>query len=668
MLASMSTRLASDNYYLLFPILGLLIFSISYISIYGFRASLISFSGLLAIVLSFANKQIGIEILLHGLLIGLGGIWALLLSFSFHNLLQKRQIENGLADCIILTSEYMRLRGQLALAAENSTTLQTALYDLQIKLNTLHETLRELLLNERQNSGLSNFKRKQLLIFIELIDIMELSLANPANNEQINKLFAGRKALLKPFIDLGSELSNRLERIGYPMKSGSEMRPVENLNPLIEACKLNVRQYIAEVKLPKAREGALLLHNLQDYEEQQLQKIKSIEIIFKDLEGSKSSELQGKAGKKFITQQDYDPAVLKENFTFKSPIFKHSVRLTIAMLVGFSVGIIFSIQNAYWILLTIVVIMRPGYTLTKERSKQRLYGTLIGAAIAAVIVLISQNTYFYTVLSIISLMLAFSFLQKNYRTASIFVTTSVIFIYALINPNAFQVIQFRIIDTLTGAAISMLAISFLWPAWEVQNIKTVIATAIKASRNYLTTINDYYHQSAEDRTSYKLARKEAFLGMGDLNGAFQRMSQEPESKQKNLGKLYEIVGLNHTFLAATAALGTYLLSKKNEEVSDSFEVILAAIDTNLNQALQSLQKQELTEDIATDKLEEAYENLDEQFNQLVATRTKQLEEDNAQPIDPDVRKKMQKEKLISDQLKWLATISGNLKKLVKELD
>jgi uncharacterized membrane protein YccC len=623
---------------------------------------------LLAIVLSFANKQIGIEILLHGLLIGLGGIWALLLSFSFHNLLQKRQIENGLADCLILTSEYMRLRGQLALAAENSTTLQTALYDLQVKLNALHETLRELLLNERQNSGLSNFKRKQLLIFIELIDIMELSLANPANNEQINTLFAGQKALLKPFIDLGSELSNRLERIGYPMKSGSEMRPVENLNPLIENCKLNVRQYIVEVKLPKAREGALLLHNLIDYEEQQLQKIESIEIIFKDLEGSKSSELQGKAGKKFITQQDYDPAVLKENFTFKSPIFKHSVRLTIAMLVGFSVGIIFSIQNAYWILLTIVVIMRPGYTLTKERSKQRLYGTLIGAAIAAVIVLISQNTYLYTVLSIISLMLAFSFLQKNYRTASIFVTTSVIFIYALINPNAFQVIQFRIIDTLTGAAISMLAISFLWPAWEIQNIKTVIATAIKASRNYLTTINDYYHQSAEDRTSYKLARKEAFLGMGNLNGAFQRMSQEPESKQKNLGKLYEIVGLNHTFLAATAALGTYLLSKKNEEVSDSFEVILAAIDSNLNQALQSLQKQELTEDIATDKLEEAYENLDEQFNQLVAIRTKQLEEDNSQPIDPDVRKKMQKEKLISDQLKWLATISGNLKKLVKELD
>jgi uncharacterized membrane protein YccC len=338
------------------------------------------------------------------------------------------------------------------------------------------------------------------------------------------------------------------------------------------------------------------------------------------------------------------------------------------MLLGFSVGIIFSIQNAYWILLTIVVIMRPGYTLTKERSKQRLYGTLIGAAIAAIIVFISQNTYLYSVLAITSLMLAFTFIQKNYRTSSVFVTTTVIFIYALINPDAFEVIQFRIIDTLTGAAISMLAISFLWPAWEVQNIRTVILKALTASRNYLNTINEYYHQSIEDRTSYKLARKEAFLEMGNLNGAFQRMSQEPESKQQNLGKLYEIVGLNHTFVAAVAALGTYILSKKNEEVSNSFEVIMQSIETNLNQALQTLDKKEETEGVSSDKLEAAYGDLDQQFNDLVAIRTQQLEQENPQPIDPDFRKNMQKARLITDQLKWLTTISGNLKKMVKELD
>lgn len=668
MFASIFTRLASDHYYILFPVLSVLIFSISYISIYGFRASLISFSGLLAIVLSFANKQEGIEILIHGSMIGIGGLWALLLSFTFHSALQKKQIEKGLAECLQLTAQYMKVRGRLAVESLHASELKSELYDLQIKLNALHETLRELLLNERQNSGLSNFKRKQLLMFIELIDILELALANPANYEQINQLFAKQKGLLKPFIDLVFELSDRLKVMSSQMQNASKIIRPGEVAPLIEQCRINIQKYVNEVKLPKARDGALLLHNLLDYEEKQLQKIESIEIIFKDLEGQQSSELQGKAGKKFITQQDYDFSILKENFTFKSPIFKHSARLTIAMLVGYGAGVIFSIQNPYWILLTIVVIMRPGYTLTKERSKQRLYGTLIGAAIAALIVLFTQNSYVYAVLSITSLMFAFSFIQKNYRTSSIFVTTAVVFIYALINPDAFEVIQYRIIDTLTGAGISMLAISFLWPAWEVQNINTVIIKAISASRNYLTTINEYYHSTNGDTTAYKLARKEAFLEMGNLNGAFQRMSQEPESKQQNLGKLYEIVGLNHTFLSATAALGTYILNKKNAEISDSFEVIMESIDVNLNQALQALAKKDITEDMAPDKLQEAYGALDQQFNELVAIRTQQLAQENPQPIDPEFRKNMQKTRLVTDQLKWLTTISGNLKKLVREID
>ncbi len=665
-IATIATRLATDSYYLLFPVLALLIFSISFISVYGFRASLISFSGLLAIVLSFANKQIGSEIFIHGLLIGVGGLWSLLLSVISHSFIQKRQIENGLSDCLNLTASYIRLRGKLSI--EDNTALKSEMYDLQVQINTIHESLRELLLNERKHSGLSNYKRKQLLIFIELIDMLELALANPANYQQINKIFDRHKDVIDPFIELVFELAKRLESLALRMQDGSRNVEHKDLEPLIFHCRINIQKYISEVKLPEAREGALFLHNLLDYEEKQLQKIQSIEIVFQDLEGQKSSELQGKAGKKFITQQDYDFNILKENFSFKSPIFKHAIRLTFAMLIGFSIGIIFSIQNAYWILLTIVVIMRPGYTLTKQRSKHRFYGTLIGAGIAVVVVLISQNTWFFAILSIVSLTLALSFIQKNYRTSSIFITTSVIFIYALINPNAFEVIQFRVIDTLTGAAISMLAISFIWPSWESFSVKFVILKALSTNRDYLKEINNFYHNESADLTKYKLARKQAFLEMGNLNAAFQRMNQEPKNKQQNLSKLYEIVGLNHTFLAATAALGTYVINNKTDKVSQPFEIVVETICNNLSQAIQILQHEQLSEDMANEKLSDAYEKLEMKFNELVAVRTKELEQEKEKPINPELRRNLQEARLISDQLKWLVTISGSLKKTVSDLE
>ncbi len=667
MLASMAINLALGNLYLLLPVLAVLVFCISFISVYGFRASLVSFAGLMAIVLSFVHAHTGADIFIHGLLIGAGGLWALLLSLVFHSLLQRRQTENLIIDCLRQTARYIQLRGKLATETQDQEALQKELYNLQVKLNEIHEALREVLLHDRQRTGTSNYQRRQLLIFIELIDILELSLANPANYERARELYQSSGRVLVPFIKLVFELSEKLDKVADSMQLGRALAAEKDLEPLLEKCRQSIRQYVEELKLPQAREGALLLHNLQDYEEKLLQKITAIERVYQDLEGQQSIGLQSRESQRFLTQQDYDVRILRENFSLQSPIFKHAARLTIAMLLGYVLGIIFPIQNAYWVLLSIVVIMRPGYTLTKQRSKHRLYGTLLGAVIAGLVVLLVQNTYLYGVLALVSLVLSFAFVQKNYRTSSIFVTTGIVFIYALITPNAFGAIQFRVIDTLTGAAIAMGAISFLWPSWEVLSIKGNIVKALNANRSYLAEIAYYNQHKTQSSTAYKLARKEAFLQMGNLNAAFQRMSQEPKSTQQHLMEIYEIVGLNHTFLAAAAALGTFIRDNNAEADSEHFNLIIKSIDANLAQALQALQEEVQQAEVVKEELIAAYGHLEGRYNELVAVRTQQLAGAAYKPIDPGFLKNLKEARLISDQLKWLHTISGNLKQAVEEL-
>ncbi|SIQ89943.1 FUSC family protein [Pontibacter lucknowensis] len=668
MLASIAIGLASGSLYLLLPVLAVLVFAISFISVYGFRASLVSFAGLMAIVLSFIHAHTGADIFIHGLLLGTGGLWALLLSLVFHSLLQRRQAETLLINCLRQTARYIYLRGKLTTESPEQEALQKELYNLQVKLNETHEALREVLLHERQSSGTSNYHRKQLLIFIELIDILELSLANPANYERARALFGQSVRVLLPFIKLVFELSAKLDDLADSMEQGHALSAEKDLEPLLQKCSDSIRAYVEELKLPDAREGALLLHNLLDYEEKLLQKISSIERLYLNLEEQQSIGLQSRESRQFITQQDYDVRILRDSFSPKSPIFKHAGRLTIAMLLGYVLGIIFPIQNAYWILLTIVVIMRPGYTLTKERSKHRLYGTLLGAVIAGLVVLLVQNVYLYAVLALVSLILSFAFIQRNYRTSSIFVTTGVIFIYALITPDAFDAIQFRVIDTLTGAAIAFGAISFLWPSWESLSIKGNIVKALHANRSYLAEIDRYSQHTSQNTTDYKLARKEAFLQMGNLNAAFQRMSQEPKSAQQQLMEIYEIVGLNHTFLAAAAALGTFIRDNKTEAAPEDLHLIIRSIDANLAQALQTLQEEApQAETVAREELVEAYDHLEGRYNELVAIRTRELAGATYKPIAPGFLKNLKEARLISDQLKWLHTISGNLKKAVAEL-
>jgi uncharacterized membrane protein YccC len=91
--------------WLLLPILGLLTFAIAFISVYGFRASLVSFSGLMALVLSFSNDSEGLEVYQYAVLMGLGGLWYLLLSKVWHRINPKAETEEFLSETYMLTAE-----------------------------------------------------------------------------------------------------------------------------------------------------------------------------------------------------------------------------------------------------------------------------------------------------------------------------------------------------------------------------------------------------------------------------------------------------------------------------------------------------------------------------------------------------------------------------------
>jgi hypothetical protein len=67
-----------------------------------------------------------------------------------------------------------------------------------------------------------------------------------------------------------------------------------------------------------------------------------------------------------------------------------------------------------------------------------------------------------------------------------------------------------------------------------------------------------YQDPSKHKLSYSLARKEAFLAISNLNAAFQRLTQDPKSKQKEFQLIYEIVTLNQTMVSAIASIGNFI--------------------------------------------------------------------------------------------------------------
>jgi uncharacterized membrane protein (TIGR01666 family) len=648
--------------WLLIPVLGLTLFGISYLAVYGFRASLISFSGSFAIVLSFANISEELEIYERAFFIGLGGLWYLMLTILRQKVNPKQQTEQFLSQSLELTGKYLETRGKLLDPNANREELQRNLLEIQTDLNEKHETLRDILISSTKSSGNSNYERKRLLIFIQLVDVLELAIANPVNYEKMDLCLQKHQDQFQNIQKLIFAMANRLKMISAAILNQKSFTKNESLKASLNTVKESMDSYKLETET-QIDEGYLLLQNLYDYQEKQVRKIHKIERLLSDPDIGKLTFIKKDEAVQFITPQEYDPKILIDNFNLKSPIFKHSLRLALVVMIGYTIGVYFSVQNAYWILLTIIVIMRPNYGLTKNRSKQRTFGTLIGAAIAVGIVFITQNQVVYGILALISLILAFAMVQKNFKTSATFITLSVVFIYALLMPNVLDVIQYRVVDTLIGAGLATLGNLLLWPSWEFLGIKSVISNSIKANKEYLSEITRFYEKKGNVLTSYKLSRKKAFLATGNLNSAFQRMTQEPKSKQKNLDKIYELVVLNHTFLSSLASMGTYIQNHPTTKASNHFKTFVQSIDQNLERAIGLFENQNLDEIFQDSKQVEAQKFFDRKYRELTLISKDQDSSINSNPV---IGEELQEVQLIIEQLKWLLDISNKLQKIIAE--
>ncbi|TRX41378.1 FUSC family protein [Flavobacterium restrictum] len=643
-----------------YPFLALLIFFLSMISVYGQRATMVSFSALLTFSLAFAHIHSGLEMLQYSGLLLVGGLFYLLISLLFYYISPHRYAELQIASCISLTSKYLKLRGDLwKIDADKKTIIDKQLH-LQVALNTIHQNIRKVLLGNQSTVAASAQNRKVLIVFIALVEILELALSTAFDHDKLHQKFDAHPKVLVTYQNLAYNLASTLKKIAKSVENRTKYTYKHSLLQDLNALEQAILEYENNLGKIEASEGVFMLTTMLEYAEKQVEKIKIVEKAF-SLK-IKESDFKGKDKdlEKFLKPQYYPISTLIENFSFSSTLFRHSLRLTLTILIGFVIGQLLPFQNIYWILLTIIVIMRPGYGLTKERSYQRTFGTILGGLIAFGIILLVHNSILISLFAIISMLLGFSFTHINYRISATFVTMYIVFIYGILTPNIGDVIQYRILDTIVGSLLASMSNYFFWPSWEFMNIPIFLEKSIQANRNYLQEISLFYNQKGTVSTTYKLARKNAFIEIGNLMASIQRMVQEPKSKQKLVPQVYKLAVLNHTLLSSMASMGTYIQSHKTTSASEAFNAVVNTVLKNLEEAVAIL-KEENTEKSTENPVKE---DIAKRFTELKNIRFKELKEGNTS-TDAAFLLKMQEAQLVIEQLVWLTNLSENILKNTK---
>ncbi|MFN2439368.1 MAG: FUSC family membrane protein [Chitinophagaceae bacterium] len=553
-LIAIITALAQTNAYTMAVEIVLVTFFFSMLTVYGARASAVGNAAVLIMILTMDQPVPRNEVFLQALLIFTGGLFYLSISLLLNIIRPYRNAQRILGDCIREIATYLSVRADFYnLRTELDANYKKMVAQL-IVVNEKQDAVRELFYKTRQIVEESTDEsRKLVFTFVETVDLFEDITASYYDYQLLREKFTDSGALALVHSTL-KKIALELNAVGIAIETNTSFRKRFDYDE-------QVRQLKTEVDALAVKSADKLV----------LKKIiVNIRNLFTDLitieeyfeRNIKRKKTRGQHSH-FVTHQPINPGIMWDNFSLESSSFRHAVRVALACTVGFALTKVFAYGNySYWILLTIAFILKPAFSLTKERNVQRILGTVAGAAIGVLILYYLQNKTALFFVMVVLMIGTYSFMRINYLLMVICITPYVFILFTFLGVPFQQVAKERILDTLIGCTIAFLASYILFPKWEREDLKTYIQKMIEANAAYLQKIIEALSGKPISMLEYKLARRDVYLHSANLSALFQRMLSEPKSKQTSESKMQQFVVLNHILFSNLATVATTLLSRE----------------------------------------------------------------------------------------------------------
>ena len=274
-------------------------------------------------------------------------------------------------------------------------------------------------------------------------------------------------------------------------------------------------------------------------------------------------------------------ALLRQHLTPNSMVFRHALRLSLGLVVGYGILQAFHLDKGYWILLTVLFVCQPSYSATRRRLVQRMLGTFAGILIGVPVLWFFPELHLQLGIMGLAAFLFFTQVRSNYSAAVCFITLYVLMAFNLLDGIGFAILGPRLLDTLLGCLLSYALVAWLWPDWQYKRLPTLIANSLSANAKYLSAVLASLHRQRDESLDYRVARKCAHLADSELAMAWQSMLVEPSKRRRFLDLCFTLTWRNHALLSYISALGAH---RDKLEPIEGLEEISRHISQTLEQA------------------------------------------------------------------------------------
>lgn len=639
----------------------------SMIGVYGQRLAAVGSLSLVVLAIFIDGHLTGANIFKSLAIFGAGCIWFLLIFLVVTTIQPYKLASQMIGENYLQLAEFLKIKANYYQKNPDFDKLTNEVIAKQIEIKNLQEETRETVFKTRTIVNESTtLSRLLMLTFLNSMDLHEKLMTSESDYKKLQESFENSTILVK-IHDFLNILSDELTNIGISLQSSVRARPVNDLEA--ESRELNIQYFELRNRTlnPETLENFMILRQIMLRINEISKEIEEIYKVFSQNVKLAKSLSTGLDLKKFMPNEEkINFKVLKSNFSLSSSHFRHAIRVTSALLIGYLVSLLpfLVIGHTYWILITIIAILKPAYSITKQRNLLRFYGTVAGAIIAyGILYFIHINGVLLGIL-LFSMILCFSFLKGRYFWAVLFMTIYIFLSFNFLNPGNVDVIfKDRIVDTLIAGIIGFIVSYLILPVWEHTQNLDLMKKSADSNLIYFHTVMDRFSSKNHDLEDYKIKRKNAIISLANLSDSFQRMISEPKNQQKKQEVVHQFVATSHLITAYTASLSQYVQNNKKFPEIDT-ESWTKKIEAEMQKTAALLNDEKISETL---KIDSRLEPEDSSIEDLLNKRKIELSEnEHYDRRDPEKISHLTQLKNIHDVLELIFDVAKEQRKVIEK--
>ncbi|CAM5690478.1 FUSC family protein OS=Streptomyces alboniger OX=132473 GN=CP975_18235 PE=4 SV=1 [Streptomyces alboniger] len=261
------------------------------------------------------------------------------------------------------------------------------------------------------------------------------------------------------------------------------------------------------------------------------------------------------------------------NVILSGASWRYGLRLALCIGIAQCLVSLIDVPRSYWVALTVTFVLKPDFGSVFSRAVLRAIGTAAGLVVAAAVLTEVPHGWWDVPVMMLLAPLIPALTTRGYGHQTAAITPVILLLSDILNHQGLGLVVPRLVDSLIGCGIALVAGYLLWPESWGTRIGDRLADAVADTAGYVECVFGAH----EDPAARARMRRRLYRDLSAIRSEFQRALTEPPPTGARAAAWWPLVVAVERILDATTAARVRIRHGADEPAPEEIAEVVAEL-------------------------------------------------------------------------------------------